>query len=102
MGANMIQAHAPGNSFSSPRHTRGGARVAGGGVMSDATHMRSMTPPACGHLPTSWGGKAFAPSLRVVPTVRASGRSALLGLLDAALRRPSGQLLQMVELVAEG
>src|ERR1700682_4289456 len=37
--------------FSSPRHTRGGARAAGGGVM---------TPPAFGHLPTSLGGEETA------------------------------------------
>jgi hypothetical protein len=36
--------------FSSPRRTRGGARAAGGGVM---------TPPAFGHLPTAWEEEDF-------------------------------------------
>jgi hypothetical protein len=34
--------------------------------MSHAAGMRSMTPPACGHLPTSWGGKTFAAGLPVL------------------------------------
>src|SRR5260370_11761167 len=38
----------------------------------------------------------------LVTSAAASGCRALLGLLDDALRRPSGQLLQVVELGAEG